>query len=131
MDFNSPLLPEPLPPDIEAEPDWKIYEKAIAHIEESYDNCKVTQNHKVTGRRSDLDRQVDVWLEAEIGDNHVVTVAIECRRYSDRPVSIKDIDAFYGFLDDVGANKGVMISHSGYTDGARKRAEGAGCSAPR
>jgi hypothetical protein len=41
-------------------------------------------------------------------------------------VSIKDIDAFCGFLDDVGANKGVMISHSGFTDGAKKRAAGAG-----
>jgi hypothetical protein len=69
---------------------------------------------------------VDVWLEAEIGDNHTVTVAIECRRYGDRRVSIKDIDAFCGFLDDVGANKGVMISHSGYTKGAERRAEGAG-----
>jgi hypothetical protein len=103
-----------------------MYEKAIAHIEESYDNCKVNQNHKVAGRRSGTERQVDVWLEAKVGDNHVVTVAIECRRYSERPVSIKDIDAFVGFLEDVGANKGVMISHSGYTEGARKRAAGAG-----
>lgn len=111
---------------VESEPDWKLFEKAVAHIEESYGNCKVIRNHKLKGRRSDTERQVDVWLEAEIGDNHVVTVAIECRRYADRPVSIKDMDAFVGFLEDVGANKGVMISHSGYTDGARKRAAGAG-----
>src|ERR1700730_4534356 len=103
MDFEIPPLPEYFPPDDEPEPDWKIYEKSIAHIEESYDNCKVSQNHKVTGRRSGTERQVDVWLEAVVGDNHVVTVAIECRRYSGRPVSIKDIDALYGFLDDVGA----------------------------
>ncbi|PYU73201.1 MAG: hypothetical protein DMG52_16265 [Acidobacteria bacterium] len=128
MDFFD-LPPPPdelLPPDFEPEPDWKIYEGAIARIEESHKNCKVTRNNKVNGRRSGVERQVDVWLVAEIGDNHVVTVAIECRRYSDRPVSIKDIDAFVGFLEDVGANKGVMISHSGYTDGAKKRAEGAG-----
>src|SRR5438552_1694345 len=128
MDFFD-LPPPPdelLPPDFESEPDWKIYEGAIARIEESHKNCKVTRNNKVNGRRSGVERQVDVWLVAEIGDNHVVTVAIECRRYSDRPVSIKDIDAFVGFLEDVGANKGVMISHSGYTDGAKKRAEGAG-----
>jgi hypothetical protein len=107
-------------------PTGRFYENSIAHIEESYENCTVRRNHKLEGRRSGVQRQVDVWLEAEVGDNHIVTVAIECRRYADRPVSIKDIDAFCGFLDDVGANKGVMISHSGYTDGAEKRAESAG-----
>jgi hypothetical protein len=122
---SEPLEPQPVPEPVEPEPDWKVFEKAVAHIEESYDNCKVTRNHKLKGRRSDTERQIDVWLEAEIGDRHVVTVAIECRRYTDRPVSIKDIDAFVGFLEDVGADKGVMISHSGYTDGARKRAAGA------
>lgn len=126
--MNSKIPPQPQysPPDEEPELDWKMYEKAIAHIEDSYNNCKVNQNYRVTGRRSGKERQVDVWLEAEVGDNHVVTIAIECRRYSDRPVSIKDIDAFYGFLDDIGASKGVMISHTGYTEGARERAKGAG-----
>src|SRR5260221_3151598 len=119
------LEPEPLPEPVEPEPDWRLYEKAVARIEESYDNCKVKRNHKIKGRRSDTERQIDVWLEAEIGDKHPITVAIECRRY-DRPVSIKDMDAFVGFLEDVGANKGVMISHSGYTEGASKRADGAG-----
>ena len=110
MDFDFPLPPLPgeILPEAEPEPDWKIYEHSIAHIEESYENCKVTRNHKPVGRRSGVQRQVDVWLEAEVGDNHIVTVAIECRRYADRPVSIKDIDAFCGFLDDVGANKGVI-----------------------
>jgi hypothetical protein len=127
MDIDLPAPPdEELPPDEDSEPDWKLYERAIAHIEESYHNCTVTRNYKPVGRCSGVDRQVDVWLTANIGDNHVVTVAIECRRYSERPVSIKDIDAFCGFLDDVGANKGVMISHSGYTEGAQKRADRAG-----
>ena len=112
--------------DIETEPDWKLYEKAITRIEESYKNCTVTRNHHVIGRRSGVRRQVDIWLSADIGDNHVVTVAIECRRYADKPVAIKDMDAFCGFLDDVGANKGVMISQTGYTAGAEKRAQAAG-----
>lgn len=124
-DFDYPPPEQPLP-DIEAEPDWKLFEKAIARIEESYKNCKVTRNYKPVGNLSGVPRQVDVWLSAKIGDNHEVTVAIECRRYNDRPVSIKDVDAFCGFLEDVEANKGVMISHSGFTEGAQKRAEGAG-----
>ena len=123
-----PDLPNfhPIQDDLVREPDWKLYEKAIAHIEESYGNCKVTRNYRPIGRLSGTKRQVDVWLEAGVGDNHIVTVAIECRRYAATPVDIKDIDSFCGFLEDVGANKGVVMSHSGYTEGAKKRAEGAG-----
>src|SRR5580700_3281819 len=122
-----PIEPdEELPPEPLSESDWKMYEHLIAEIEESQKNCTVTRNYKIAGKRSGVERQVDVWLSAKMGKEHLVTVAIECRRYGARPVSIKDIDAFCGFLDDVGANKGVMISHSGFTDGANRRAVGAG-----
>lgn len=84
MDFSLPAMPDEQPEDDREEPDRKIYESSIAHIEESYENCSVTLNSKKKGRRSGLLRQVDVWLEAEIGANHTVTVAIECRRYDDR-----------------------------------------------
>jgi hypothetical protein len=105
------------------DPKWKIYEKAAADIERQYPNCTVTHDHKVMGRRSGIERQVDIWLSGQVGQ-HDVTVAIECRCYQ-APVGIKDIDAFCGFLDDVGANKGVLISDSGFTDGAIKRAAAA------
>jgi hypothetical protein len=102
------------------DPKWKIYEKAAADIERQYPNCAATHDHKVIGRRSGIERQVDIWLSGQVGQ-HEVTVAIECRCYQGR-VGIKDIEAFYGFLDDVGANKGVLISDSGFTAGAVKRA---------
>jgi len=108
----------------EPEPKWKLYEKAIARIEESYPNCEVTHDHKVIGIRSEVERQVDVWISATVGHNHTVTVAIECRCFDEKPVQIKDVDAFYGFLEDVGADKGVLVSHTGFTDGAEKRAKG-------
>jgi hypothetical protein len=116
---------EDLPPDVEPEPDCKLYESAIAEIEESCENCEVKRNYKPVGKLSGVQRQVDVWLSTKVGDDHEVTVAIECRRYN-KPIAIKDVEAFVGFLEDVGANKGVMISHSGYTDGAQKRAKAAG-----
>ncbi|MGB9254063.1 MAG: restriction endonuclease [Candidatus Korobacteraceae bacterium] len=109
-------LPDP-------EPRWKLYESAIAHIEESAGNATVIRNHKVLGRQTGKERQVDVWLEVVVGNEHRVCVAIECKCYDDRPVSIKDIEAFISFLEDVGAHKGVMISHSGFSEGALKRAE--------
>jgi hypothetical protein len=105
-----------------SDPKWKIYEKAMADIERQYPDCAVMPNHKVTGRRSGIERQVDIWLSGHVGQ-HEVTVAVECRCYQGR-VGIKDIEAFYGFLDDVAANKGVMVSDSGFTSGAKKRADG-------
>lgn len=113
-------------PGDDSEPAWKRYEKAIARIEElaADDNCRVIRNHKVKGR-SGTERQVDVWVESRLGDNHVVAVAIECRCYDHGPVAIKDMDAFVSAVEDMGAHKGVMISHSGFTEGAENRAANA------
>jgi hypothetical protein len=69
FDYDLPDLPgEELS---EPEPDSKVYESTIAHIEESYKNCKVTRNYKPIGRRSGVKRQVDVWLDAKIGDDQI------------------------------------------------------------
>jgi hypothetical protein len=113
------LSPEPLP-----EPKWLVYQKAVARLKESYGDCEVLHDHKIVGRHSRVERQVDIWLSTTVGGKHGVTVAVECKCHETTPIAIKDVDAFYGFLDDVGANKGVLISNTGFTDGARKRADG-------
>jgi predicted helicase len=74
------------------------------------------------GCRSGIERQVDVWVTGLVGP-HEINIAVECRCYQGR-VGIKDVEAFYSFLDDVGANKGVIISDSGFTAGARSRTRG-------
>ncbi len=104
------------------DPKWKIYERAAAALEASYPDCHVIHDHKVTGRRSSIERQVDVWVTGSVGA-HEINIAVECRCYQGR-VGIKDVEAFYGFLDDVAANKGVIVSDSGFTTGARQRAHG-------
>jgi hypothetical protein len=100
---------------------WKMYERLAAKREEGFHNCSVILNHTVIGRRSGLARQVDVWLTGAVG-GHEACVAIECRLYS-RRVGIKDVEAFQSFLDDVAADRGVIISQSGFTNGAKARAE--------
>jgi hypothetical protein len=102
------------------EPKWRIWERAAAELEASYPDCHVILDHKAVGRRSGIERQIDVWVTGTVGP-HQVNIAVECKCLRQR-VSIKDIEAFYSFLDDVGANKGVMISESGFTSGARARA---------
>ena len=113
----------PEPPH--ADPKWLVYQKAVARLKDSFGDCHVIHDHKVKGRRSGIERQVDIWLSTTVGGKHPITVAVECKCHETSPVSIKDVDAFYGFLDDVGANKGVLISNTGFTDGAARRADGA------
>jgi Restriction endonuclease len=100
---------------------WKVYERMAAKLEEGFQNCSVVLNHKVIGRRSGVERQVDVWVTGMVG-GHEAQVAVECRLYA-RKVGIKDVEAFHGFIDDVGADRGVIISPSGFTEGATRRAE--------
>lgn len=103
---------------------WKIYENTVASLKSKYRDSKVQLNKRIKGRRSGVKRQVDVWVSADVS-GATIKIAVECRCYEKEPIGIKDVDAFYGFLDDVGANKGVMISNSGFTKGAKKRADGA------
>lgn len=119
-----PLI-RPFDPEPEGKPDpkWLVYQKAVAQLKESFGDCEVLHDHRVMGRRSGIERQVDIWLSATVGGKHVVTVAVECKCFEASPVQIKEVDAFYGFLDDVGANKGVLISNTGFTDGAKRRAD--------
>jgi hypothetical protein len=49
------------------DPKWKIYERAAAELESAYPNCHVTLDHKVIGRRSGIERQVDVWITGFVG----------------------------------------------------------------
>jgi hypothetical protein len=118
------ITPFDLTPEAKPDPKWLVYQKAVARLKESYGDCEVIHDHRVVGRRSGIERQVDIWLSAVLGGKHIVTVAVECKCFETAPVQIKDVDAFYGFLDDVAANKGVLISNSGFTDGAKKRAGG-------
>jgi hypothetical protein len=118
------ITPFDLPPEAEPDPKWLVYQKAVAQLKESFGDCEVVHDHRVIGRKSGIERQVDIWLSATVGGKHTVTVAVECKCFEVTPVQIKDVDAFYGFLDDVGANKGVLISNTGFTDGAKKRADG-------
>lgn len=53
------------------DPKWKIYEKVAIDIERQYPNCTVTHDHKVTGRRSGIERQVDIWLSGQVGQHEV------------------------------------------------------------
>jgi hypothetical protein len=103
------------------DPKWKIFERAAADLEGRFENCSVIHDHKVVGLRSGIERQVDIWVTGVVG-GHDIRIAIECRHYT-RKVGIRDVEAFHGFIEDVGADRGVIITPTGFTEGARRRAE--------
>ncbi len=71
-------------------------------------------------------REIDVLLTAAVEDQPV-KVAIECKNQR-KPVSLEQIDAFVGKLQDVGipSHLGIYVSVNGYTGGAVERARKAG-----
>lgn len=103
---------------------WERYEKSVAQLLAGLDErAKVKHDQSVDGRLSGTKRQIDVLAVGRIVDVEVV-VAVECKRLK-RPADIGVVDSFIGKLLDVGADRGVLYSFSGFTSAAAARAMGA------
>ncbi len=100
------------------------YEKIVAGIYRQFaEAAEVTENERIIGI-SGSSRQIDIALREKI-DGTTVLVIIECKDYS-RPVDIERVDALIGKIQDVEAKRGIIVSDSGFTAGARRRAEADG-----
>ena len=51
-----------------------------------------------------------------------INIIIDCKDYK-TPVDVKAVEEFYGLLNDVGAQKGVLVCPRGFTRAAKARAE--------
>lgn len=83
----------------------------------------VTANDKIVGK-SGQTRQIDVSVRERVGEFEVLIV-IDCKDYKKR-IDIKGVEEFKGLAEDVSANKAAMVAASGYTEGAKRRAQQAG-----
>jgi hypothetical protein len=105
-------------------PDWKKFEELAAAIQrELAADARVTENAKLVGK-SGTSRQVDILIEKQAGQFEL-RIAIDCKDYKE-PVDVKEVEAFIGLIEDVGAHKGAMIAANGFTETAKSRALGAG-----
>lgn len=77
--------------------------------------AEVRRNYRVRGR-SGRRRQLDVTISQSVASIPLFIV-LECKRYK-RPVGIEKVEAFVTKLRDVKADVGVMISASGFDEGA-------------
>ena len=78
-------------------------------------------NVRMTGR-SGAEHQIDVYAELEL-PLHVVRVVVEAKAY-EQPVDKDALLKLQQIVDDLGADRGVLATTSGFTSGALKMAEG-------
>ena len=106
-------------------PEWREFEKLAADIQRQLaPDARVETNVKMQGRRSGIERQIDIFVHQTVGQ-YEIRIIIDCKDYK-KPVDVKDIEAFMGMVEDVGANKGAMIAASGFTSTAKQRAKDSG-----
>ena len=108
------------------DPKWKRFEKIIhaMHQQLAPAGAIVTPDDKVMGCESQVLRQLDVTIRANVA-SYSLFIVIECRDES-RPIDVNGIGEFATKLHDVKANKGIMISTSGFTEGAVTMAQARG-----
>jgi hypothetical protein len=100
---------------------WREYEAEIAaYFRAEYPEALITANAKLPGRFSKIDRQIDLLVESQTSDLNIRLV-VDAKHFKER-IDVCDVEQFLGFLRDVGADIGVMISPRGYSEAAINRA---------
>ncbi|HHQ6632593.1 TPA: restriction endonuclease [Serratia fonticola] len=97
---------------------WKEYQEETAKIFRSL-GCKAEVECKLAGVRGE--HEIDVLVTFE-RFGVISTWVIECK-YWNTAISKDKILTLQSIVDDVGADRGIFISKSGYQSGAFKQAE--------
>src|ERR1700690_1843461 len=103
-------------------PEWREFEKLAADIQRQLaPEARIETNVKLRGKRSGIERQIDILVKQTVGQ-YEIQIIIDCKDYK-KPVDVKDLEAFMGMVEDVGANKGAMVAPAGFTSTAKQRAK--------
>ena len=101
--------------------DWKEYEKQISdYFRSQYPDARFTPDARLRGRFSKTERQIDLLIEGDVADFKFRVVVDG--KYRNKRIDVNDVEAFIGFIRDVDADRGVMISAEGYTPASVNRA---------
>lgn len=102
--------------------DWKQYETEIYEkLKSEFPEVNITFDGKILGHQSKVERQIDVLAIGKFLGQEI-TVAVECKYYS-KKIDVKIVDGFIGFLEDVKADIGIIITNQGFSPAAKNRAE--------
>ena len=103
---------------------WRDYERLIAawcSEEYSSGSVRVTPNAKIIGTISNTHRQIDVLIETWQNSNYNNRVIVDAKR-TNKKLDIKDVEEFWGMMQDCSAAHGILVCSNGYTNGAKQRA---------
>jgi len=108
------------------EPKWKRFEKLIhqMHTQLAPAGATVTLDDRIKGCQSKTERQLDITIRASVAQYNLLIV-VECKDEA-RPVDVGTVGEFASLLQDVEANKGVIVSTSGFTPAATELARARG-----
>ncbi len=99
------------------EPKWKRFEKLVYKLQkELAGDATVTLDDSVPGVDTGTQRQVDITIRRQVGQFDVF-VAIECKDYK-VPLDVKNVETVAGLFKDIRANKGAIVSASGFSKAA-------------
>lgn len=97
--------------------DWKEFERVAVEVQKQLaPDAKVCHSETIVGKSGEH-RKVDITVRQKIGACPVF-IGMDCK-YRTRPVSVGQVEAFQGQLDDVSADLGVIISNAGFTRTAK------------
>jgi len=97
---------------------WREYQEEAAKLFRQL-NCNAKVDARVQGARAR--HKIDVWVTfSRFGLEH--KWVIECKLYN-RPIPKEKVLALKGVVDDVGADRGILIAESGCQPGAHAAAQ--------
>jgi hypothetical protein len=101
--------------------DWQSYVAEVHQvISTKLPRARVRKDVRLPGRLSGTPRQIDVLAEID-SESGPLRIAIEAKHHA-RRIDVKHVEGFIGLLRDVGIERGMMLSVSGYTQAAYQRA---------
>ncbi len=103
---------------------WREYERLLAllTLEEFDDNYTVIPNARITGFISQRKRQLDILVDYRFDTNLDRRIIFDAK-LRNKPIDIKQVEAFEGLMKDVKAQRGYLVCSNGYTKSALKRAQ--------
>ena len=100
-----------------------VFEKEVAELYSLLGADKIIRNRIIDGN------QIDIYAEHKLPDGSVVTSIIECKNYS-KNVGIEDVSKFTNVFKNLHyagkADKGIIVSKTGFTAQSRQAAESFG-----
>jgi len=103
---------------------WREYERLLTYltIEEFDVNHTVIPNARIKGFISQRKRQIDILVDYRF-DSKLNRRIIFDAKLRNKPIDIKQVEAFEGLMKDINAHRGFLVCSNGYTKAALKRAQ--------